>query len=778
MPDLIPTDIDALRSSEAFFRLLAERAGDVISRHRLSGDDHYLSPAVERLLGWTSDEVIAGGFNAFYHPDDIETVGAAFQEMLSGHPECSAQYRGRAKDGRYVWLESHLRLVRDDAGQPLEVVAVTRDIDARVRLEAEARQAREAAREIQQRAMLAEQVAQVAFWRVDLATNQAVLSPRFREIYGWADDAPVSLHEILRRFHPDERQRIRAEIAEHLRAGTPSRNRIDRIVRLDGEIRHILGSFDFDFGEDGRPIAMIGTLIDVTNLVETQDALARTESRFQSLATATRDIVIEVDRRGCIRFASAAVEPVLGYAPGELLGRKAAHLTHPDDLPGLVASFGRGLRDRAAAPPVLEARALHKDGRWIWLQGRPVIDHEAGRIHGVVRDITDYKQSQDRLAAERERAEKALEARSAFLANMSHELRTPLTAVIGFAALVEGVAGLPDEARDYVTRISTAGKALLSVINDVLELSKLETGQVETHLAPCALTPLIDDTVKMFALHAAEKNLDMRIRLIEAPPRVLMIDPDRVRQVLINLIGNAIRYTDSGSVTIEVIWRAELAELFVAVKDTGIGIDPEGQAHLFKRFSQVEASRSRSRGGAGLGLVISKGLVEAMGGRIGASSRPGEGSSFWFAIPAQAPLREEQPDGEVAPIFEPVRAGGRILVVDDNAINREMTRAILGVFDAEVVEARDGREAVEAAMGQPFDLILMDIRMPVMDGLEAARAIRDRAGPNQGAPILAFSADMDFQVSEAFDGLVRKPVTAAQLIQAVAGASRASKTAA
>ena len=167
-----------------------------------------------------------------------------------------------------------------------------------------------------------------------------------------------------------------------------------------------------------------------------------------------------------------------------------------------------------------------------------------------------------------------------------------------------------------------------------------------------------------------------------------------------------------------------------------------------------------------------------MGGRIGASSRPGEGSSFWFAIPAQAPLREEQSDGEAAPVFEPVRAGGRILVVDDNALNREMTRAILGVFDAEVAEARDGREAVDAAMVQPFDLILMDIRMPVMDGLEAARAIRDRVGPNQGAPILAFSADMDFQLSEAFDGLVRKPVTAAQLIQAVAGAARAARTAA
>lgn len=772
MPTPFAQDIDALKASEAFFRLLTERAGDMISRHRLTGQDHYLSPAVERVTGWTPAEVLEAGFEAFYHPEDVKLVRAAYRQMLAGEPHCSVQYRSRAKDGRYIWLESHLRLVRDDDGAPLEVVAVTRDIDDRIRLEDEARQAREATREIQQRAMLAEQVAQVAFWRVDLLTNDVQLSPRLREIYGWDKDQVVSLGEVLSRFHPEDRPAARAWVAEHIRTGEPSRNRMDRIVRLDGEVRHIVGSFEFDFGDDGRPIAMSGTTVDVTDLVAAQQSLAKTESRFQDLAKATRDIVIEVDRRGNILFVSAAVEAVLGYTEAELLGRKAAKLTHPDDLPGLVKGFGTVLADPGAVPPTLEARALHKDGHWVWLQGRPVFDRVAGRIEGVLRDIDAYKHARDELAAEQARAEQALEARSAFLANMSHELRTPLTAVIGFAALVEGLDDLPEQARDYVGRISTAGKALLSVINDVLEMSKLETGQVQAHLAPCALAPLLDDTVRMFALHAAEKSLQIGVRMVDPPPRVLMIDPDRVRQVLINLIGNAIRYTDSGSITVEVIWRGELEELFVAVKDTGIGIDPADQAHLFKRFSQIESSRARSRGGSGLGLVISKGLVEAMGGRIGASSKPGEGSTFWFAIPASGPLRDEDAGPAPEPVFEPVRSGGRILLADDNALNREMTRAILGVFDAEVVEARDGQQAVEAAREQAFDLILMDIRMPVLDGLDATRAIRAEPGPNQGAPILAFSADMDFQLSDIFDGLVRKPITAAQLIQAVAGAQR------
>ena len=772
MPTPFQQDIDALKASEAFFRLLTEQAGDVISRHRFSGTDDYVSPAVERMLGWTAAEVLEAGFQAYYHPDDAPAVAEVYEKIRAGADQGSVRYRGRAKDGRYVWLESHLSLVRDEHGAPAELVAVTRDVDERVRLEEEARQAREAMRETAQRAMLAEQVAQVAFWRVDLVTNDVFLSPRFREIYGWSADETVSLGQVLSRFHPDDRSAARAWVAEHLRTGEPSRHRMDRIVRLDGEVRHIVGSFEFDFGEDGRPIAMSGTTVDVTDLVAAQQSLAKTESRFQDLAKATRDIVIEVDRRGNILFVSAAVETVLGYTEAELLGRKAARLTHPDDLPALVQGFGKVLADPEAVPPILEARGLHKDGHWVWLQGRPVLDRNAGRIEGVVRDITEYKRARDELAAEQARTQQALEARSAFLANMSHELRTPLTAVIGFAALVEGLDDLPELARDYVGRISTAGKALLSVINDVLEMSKLETGQVQVHLAPCALAPLIDDTIRMFALHAAEKNLEIGVRMIDAPPRVLMIDPDRVRQVLINLIGNAIRYTDAGSVTVEVIWRAAMGELFVAVKDTGIGIDPTDQVHLFKRFSQVEASRSRSRGGSGLGLVISKGLVEAMDGRIGASSKPGEGSTFWFAIPAAAPLRDEDAGPDPEPIFEPVRSGGRILLADDNALNREMTRAILGVFDAEVVEARDGQQAVEAARAQAFDLILMDIRMPVLDGLDATRLIRAEPGPNQSAPILAFSADMDFQLSDIFDGLVRKPITAAQLIQAVAGAQR------
>ena len=763
-------DIDALRASEALFRLLAEQAGDVISRHRLSGEIDYVSPAIERVLGWTAEDLVGQVASELLDPEDAARLGAAMNDLLSGAAEQSIEYRARAKDGRRIWVEAHLRLVRDEAGSPQEIVAVTRDIDARVRLE-------EAARETQRRALLAEQVADVAFWRVDLRTNAVSLSPKFLDIYGLPQGAGLSLAEILSHFEPETRARVRAEIAEHLRTGTPSRNRIDRIIRPDGEVRHLLGSFEFDLDAEGRPAVMFGTLIDVSDLVQAREALAQTESRFRDLSAATRDIVIEVDRKGHIIFISAAVEKVLGYGEAELVGRKAALLTHPDDLPGLVQGFGALIADPTAVPPILEARARHADGRWIWLQGRPVADIAAGRLHGVLRDITEWKQAQDDLAAEHARAEAALEARSAFLANMSHELRTPLTAVIGFAALVEGLEDLPDRARDYVQRISTAGKALLSVINDVLELAKLESGQVEPHLAPCAFTPLVEDTIKMFALGAAEKGVELRLRMVEPPPRVLTIDPDRVRQVLINLIGNAIRYTDAGSVTVEVAWRGDFEELFVAVRDTGVGIDAAHQQQLFKRFSQVEASRSRSRGGTGLGLVISKGLLDAMGGRIGVSSRPGEGSSFWFAIPATVPQRDaEAQDAET--VFEPVRAGGRILLADDNALNREMTRAILGVFDAEIVEAKDGHEAVEAARCEVFELILMDIRMPGMDGVDAARAIRAEPGPNQNVPILAFSADMDFQISEIFDGMIRKPVTAAKLIEAVAGAARGGEPAA
>lgn len=264
----------------------------------------------------------------------------------------------------------------------------------------------------------------------------------------------------------------------------------------------------------------------------------------------------------------------------------------------------------------------------------------------------------------------------------------------------------------------------------------------------------------MFGPQAEAKSLWLEFEATSDIPRQVCVDPDRLRQVLLNLVGNAIKFTDEGTVRLRLAYDVHRQTLGVRVEDTGAGMDEAQRARLFQRFSQVDASSTRRHGGTGLGLAICKGLVEAMGGEIGVESRPGKGSAFHFyceAPPASAPIPIEAGSAESATL-----AGVRVLVADDNAANRELTRAILQQFDAEVTEAVDGAEVVALAAQAPFDVILMDLHMPVLDGQAALQRIRTEPGPNQDAPILAFTADGADTVNcgvSGFDGVMEKPIS-------------------
>jgi CheY-like chemotaxis protein len=354
---------------------------------------------------------------------------------------------------------------------------------------------------------------------------------------------------------------------------------------------------------------------------------------------------------------------------------------------------------------------------------------------------------------------------------MSHEIRTPLTAVIGFSGLLAQRPELDEISQRYVQRVSSAGQALLAIVNDVLDFSKLEAGQVE--IAPRPVSPLAvaQDALALFAPQADAKGLWLECQAEGDLPERVMIDPDRVRQVLLNLVGNAIKFTEQGAVRLFVDYDPAAARLRMRVEDTGAGISVEQQTKLFQRFSQVDASSTRKHGGTGLGLAISKGLTEAMGGGIAVSSVPGVGTVFSFEINAPVAVGLAGEPSALAP-----ETGGRgldglrVLVVDDNAVNRELARAVLEHMGAEVAEASDGRGAIEAAAVAPFDCILMDLRMPGVSGLDALGEIRGAPGPNQDVPILAFTADSDLGLLDSdhgFDGLVSKPIKAADLVDAV-----------
>ncbi|MEO8114846.1 MAG: ATP-binding protein, partial [Phenylobacterium sp.] len=468
----------------------------------------------------------------------------------------------------------------------------------------------------------------------------------------------------------------------------------------------------------------------------------------------------------------------LGYEPDDLIGRAGAELIHPEDLPNVRKNTADLFRGAANPQADRDRRMRTKAGSWVWMEGNATIVHdESGDpVEMIVqlRDVTVRRAVEAELKAARIQAEAAAAVKGEFLANMSHELRTPLNSIVGFTQLAAEQADLQGLTRTYVQRVGEASRALLCTVNDILDFSKLEAGQVSFRPEPTSLAKLGRATLDLFMPQAGAKDLDLALDgELEAGELVVLVDPDRLRQILLNLVGNAVKFTDAGRVTLRTRYDRPSETLSVEVIDTGPGIPPDRHDRLFKRFSQVDGSLTRSHGGTGLGLAICKGLVEAMGGEIGFDSQAGGGSRFWFTI--TAPLADAA-DARIGAPDPPSLTGVRVLVVDDHPANRELARLILAGMGACVSEAADGEAAARLASQQPYDVILMDLRMPRLDGPGALHRIRQAAGPNDATPILAFTADANSEnpgrlAVMGFQGIVAKPLEPATLIAAVARAA-------
>ena len=578
-------------------------------------------------------------------------------------------------------------------------------------------------------------------------------------------------------IHPEDRARVLAEIPVALHSDGFKTVEY-RHIRKDGRVIWIEARPTLARDPvTGRAFAITDVLRDITERKLAERIVADREARFRQLTDNATDIIAQYTLDGQFTYLSPSTYPALGYRPEEVVGRHVSDFIVRDDLHRVLRTLSKYIDEGPKADSIyFEYRALAKDGSEVWLEAHPMklFDPDSGDLIGfqdVVRDITKRKALETELQQARDAAVAATELKSAFLANMSHEIRTPLTAILGFTDLLSQTGGLSFENQKYVRRIATAGEALFALVNDVLDFSKIEAGEVHINAESVSPSDLIEGTVALFEDQAAHKSVEVGTRLDGSLPPALSLDKHKVRQILINLVGNAIKFTETGSVRVLANFDPLDETLSVEVTDTGTGLTTEQAQKLFQRFSQVDVSSTRRHGGTGLGLAICKGLVEAMGGEIGVRSQVGAGSTFWFKIHAS------QVDAAATARPSPTEGfsleGLRVLIVDDNQAVREITRAILEGAGAEVTDQEDPERSLHVIRSSAFDIMLFDQRMPGMSGEELLALAQARPGPNQSVPAILFSAnehDKSATQKAGFAGQLVKPVSPASLVHAIIAA--------
>ncbi len=506
--------------------------------------------------------------------------------------------------------------------------------------------------------------------------------------------------------------------------------------------------------QDGNITHYIAIKNDVTKLVELEEKLNHKVEELEGIMEYAGVGIALIKNRTFLSL-NGSLAKIIGKPKEEIVGQSTRLLFSSDEeFKAFGEIFYPALMKGESVFYELEWKLPNGQKRWFQITATAINPGpiEEMKTVWVGNDITQLKMLQLALAEAKEKAEAANRAKSAFLANMSHEIRTPLNGVIGMLSLLS-TTRLDEQQREYVQVAHSSAEALLFLINDILDISKIEAGRLEFDMVDFNLASLLEDFSRSFAIAAEKKGLAYEMKLAEDVPVCLKADPGRLRQVLINLTGNALKFTEIGKIELAVQLVEDSGDHVVIkfmVTDTGIGIPPDKMDLLFKKFSQVDASISRRFGGTGLGLAISKKLVERMGGKIGVESEVGKGSTFWFTVRLEKgdPTSEgcakasDEEEFKLGGLPDNIRLKGRVLVVEDNPVNQQVVVGLLRKLGLRAEAVNNGKEALEVLEMIPYDLVLMDIQMPVMDGLSASKAIRAPESKvlNKEIPIIALTA--------------------------------------
>lgn len=763
---------EALRESEERFTGAFENAP--IGMALVSPAGHWLkvNRALCELLGYGESELLAHRFQDITCPEDLEADLNHVRQMLAG------EIRTYQMEKRYVHARGHLvtvllhvSMVRDRQGHPLHLIAQVLDITGR-------KQSEIVLRASEARIRLLVRSSNIGLWDWNLVTNEVFFSPEWKSQLGYADDElPNSFNEWKSRLHPDDLAPTLAAVDDYL-AGRRADYEVEfRLRHKSGAWRWILTRANLTRDSAGRPTHIMGCHIDITERQQAEESLRLLGSAIQQSRESMVITEAELDSPGPrIIFVNDAYTRMTGYSAAEAVGRTPRICQGPDTDRAVLRRLRRELESGGSFAG--ETINYRKDGTPFNLEWQiaPIRNAAGKTTHFVAiqRDVTERKRAAEELLQAKQSAEAANQAKSEFLAMMSHEIRTPMNGVIGFANLLTETC-LSAEQSQYVDMITASSRSLLQIINDILDFSKIEAGKMTVEHGALDLAGVVRQCAGLLAIQASQKQLILRAPSDASTPVMVTGDADRIRQVLLNLIGNAVKFTRHGEITIEAgPDRVRPGFVRCGITDTGIGIPAAQQAKLFQLFSQTDSSTTRRYGGTGLGLAISKRLVELMGGQIGMRSSAGEGSTFWFTLPASQGPPVESPEGRPrAPLpasetTPPIPALTQVLLAGGARADQNLAVSRLHQLGCKIDVAANAGEAISLASRRTYDLILLECLPQATDALEATREIRRAEPRDRRAPIVVISAGVSAELrrrghAAGVDEVIEKPVHAGEL---------------
>jgi PAS domain S-box-containing protein len=738
----------------------------------------------ETILGYSGQELAGRHASSFVEDKDRNLVAKKMAEAFEkGAGEAESNLL--RKDGQQV--PHFLIATRTTIGGRPYLVVTGLDISIRRRME-------EAICVSERRYRLFAENASDVIWMCDFRGRFTYFNPAIERFLGYSPEEGLQL-SIGDYLTPASFDKVSEVLkAAHVAAETnqpmgPMSFELEH-VRKDGSTVWAEVTCGMMRDEAGRPMAIQGVTHDISERKRLEVALRTSERLYRLLAENVSDVIWAIDLTGRLVYLSPSFEQLLGHTPEVGLRFRLDDFLTPQSLALVHRLFQEHLPAIKAGQHVdlgtVEVEQIRKDGSTVWTEVTCSAMHdESGQvvaIQGVTRDVSERKRLEDELRRAKETAEAATQAKSQFLAVMSHEIRTPMTAILGYSDLMLDPQLDAATRQSYLATIRRSGEHLLLLINDILDLSKIEAGKLTLNIRRCNVANVLADVVFMMRPRAEQHGTTLSVEYANAVPETICSDPARLRQALVNLTGNAVKFTEKGSVQLRAsflpAWKDGQSATQIEVIDTGIGIRQEAISRLFQPFIQVDPTASLKYGGTGLGLAISRQIAEALGGTLTAASTFGRGSTFTLTVPTgdihgiamlnQPPATSESLQKPELPTGKRL-AGVHVLLAEDGADNQRLISTVLRRAGAEVKIAENGRVAVTMAQSESFDVVLMDIDMPVMDGREATRLLRSQ---DYRRPILAITAatmseDVASSLAAGCDAHLAKPLDVPHMLDTI-----------